>query len=309
MLCANCGKEIKDNAKFCPECDIKIVPAEEVKEEPKVEEPKVEEAKTSDEPIDVEAEAVAAEESPKGSDEPIDVEAEAVEESPKSEEAATSEESPKSEEAATSEESPGSEEKSTSDTVKEKIDEAVEDAKKAGKEFAESDMVQNAKKEMNDILEEAKSASQRQAGTAGAEETVQPRESVSFLVDWFYWTGRRSRMSYLLVGIVTSVCSLALGATGILSLLFCYISAVNLVKRLHDFDKPGWYAFLLMFAEYVIINLTWIFGLLGAGLAAAGITSGLIMWLIPLLIVWGIKLWVFFVPGTKGPNRFGPEPK
>lgn len=192
------------------------------------------------------------------------------------------------------------------ETAKEKINEAVDSAKKAGENFAASDAVQNAKKEMHDIIDEAKAASERQAGQAD-ENTAVPRESVSFLVDWFYWTGRRSRLKYLWVGCVTSICSLALGSTGILSLLFCYVSAVNLVKRLHDVDKPGWYAFLLMAAEYIIICLTWLFGLVGLGVAAAGVTSGLFLWLIPLMLVWAIKLWVFFIPGTKGPNKYGPE--
>ncbi len=193
-------------------------------------------------------------------------------------------------------------------TIKAKFDEAVDSAKKAGKSFADSEAVQNAKKEVNDIFEEAKSASDIQDGTATDGGAV-PREEVSFLVKWFFWTGRRDRFDYLIVAIVTSLASLALGSNPLISLLLCYISGVNIVKRLHDADHSGWFAFFIMLAEYVILNLTWLFGLLGLGIIAAGSLSGMFLMLIPLLIVWGIKLWIFFVPGTKSANRFGPVPK
>ena len=193
-------------------------------------------------------------------------------------------------------------------TVKEQLDEAVDSAKKKGEEFMESDAVKDAKKEFNNIINEARSANDIQSGKveAGAASTA-PRESVSFFVDWFYWTGRRGRMKYLLIAILLSLCSFAFGSTGILSLLFCYMSAVNLIKRLHDFEKPGWYAFVLMLIEYALISLTWLFGIVGLGVAATGALSGLLLWLVPLLIVWAIKLWVFFIPGTKGVNKYGPE--
>lgn len=185
----------------------------------------------------------------------------------------------------------------------------IDEAKKAGKSFAESENVQNAKKEVNDIFEEAKTASDMQNGTAVKEGAAVPREEVSFMVKWFYWTGRRDRFDYLLVAIATSVASLALGANPLISFLLCYISGVNLVKRLHDADRSGWFALFLMIVEYVILNLTWLFGLLGLGIAAAGSWAGLLVFLIPLLIVWGIKLWIFFVPGTNGANSYGPVPK
>lgn len=307
MYCAKCGNQIADKAKFCPECGAKleVEAAEEVvkAEAAKAEEIEREEVKAEAEEI-MDAEIV--EEKAEASQEPAASDSEVKPQTENEDESKADGEINSQAEAADISDKP---EKSTTDTVKDKLEEAVEDAKKAGKDFAESDAVQNAKKEVHSIINEAKVASELQGGKAAEGETVVPRQEVSFLVDWLYWTGRRSRMKYLLICILTSVCSLALGATGILSLLFCYVSAVNLVKRLHDFDKPGWYAFLLMFAEYVIINLTWIFGLLGAGLAVAGATSGLLLWLVPLLLIWGIKLWVFTVPGTKGSNRFGPEPE
>lgn len=295
MYCAKCGNQIADKAKFCPECGAKLE-VEAAEEVVKAEENKVEEivdAEIVEEKVEVAQESEASD-------------SEARSQTKNEDELKADGEANSQSEA---NDTPDKSEKSAADTVKDKLEEAVEDAKKAGKDFAESEAVQNAKKEVHSIIDEAKAASELQGGKATEGETVVPRQEVSFLVDWLYWTGRRSRMKYLLICILTSVCSLALGATGILSLLFCYVSAVNLVKRLHDFDKPGWYAFLLMFAEYVIINLTWIFGLLGAGLAVAGATSGLLLWLVPLLLIWGIKLWVFTVPGTKGPNRFGPEPE
>lgn len=296
MYCVNCGKELKAQSKFCPECGTKVIQEENV----------IIENETAEQELKAEAvqeEKITVEEIPQEK-----VNEDTVEQQAKTEEVAAEKSTADTgEQQAKVEDTP--EQKSTADTVKEKLDDAVDSAKKAGKEFAESETVQNAKKEVNDIFNEAKAASNIQAGTATEGETVVPRQEVSFMVDWFYWTGRRSRLKYLMITIFTSLCSLALGSTVIFSLLFCYMSAVNLVKRLHDCDKSGWFAFLLMLIEYLILNLTWLFGLIGIGLAAAGSMSGLLLWLIPLLIVWAIKLWVFFVPGTKGPNRYGPEPK
>lgn len=298
MLCVKCGNELTENDKFCPNCGNRVEIEEALNEEPKE---SFQEAVAKEETCfqqkaaevkEVEEEAAAQQNDNEKEEEKID---------------STANSNKNEQECAQNKED---NDKSAENTVKQGFESVVDSAKKAGEAFVASETVKDAKKEFDNIVNEAKTASDRQAGKESAGEgTAEPRESVSVLVDWFYWTGRRGRMKYLLVGLVTSLCSLAFGSTGILSLLFCYMSAVNLVKRLHDCDKSGWFAFLLMAIEYLIINLTWIFGLIGLGVVAAGSMAGLFIWLIPLLLVWAIKLWVFFVPGTVGANRYGPEPK
>ena len=270
MYCVKCGATIPDKSKFCPECGEKVILEENVVKKSHQEE--VIDAEVVEPNID-DAEPKAAETAEAKSN---DAEPEAVES--KSDNA--------TEEKTTQEEQPS-----------------------AAKKFADSEAVQNAKKEVNDIFEEAKTASNMQNGSPLKDGATMPREEVSFMVKWFYWTGRRDRFDYLLVAIATSIASLALGANPLISFVLCYISAVNLVKRLHDTDHSGWFALFLMVVEYIILNLTWLFGLLGLGIMAAGSFVGLLVFLIPLLIVWGIKLWIFFMPGTNGTNSYGPVPK
>ena len=282
MYCTECGKQIDDKAKFCPECGAKIL------KEAAAEETEIKAEKTA-------AEEIVAE--------PVEEVKEETKAAPDIEDA---EVKAAPEDKATAAETA---EKSTSDTVKEKLEGAADSAKEAAKGFASSEAVQSAKKEMDNIFQEAKAASAQQSGKAGAGETVTPREEVSFLVDWLYWSGRRGRMKYLLIAILLSICSISVGSYYWLNLFICYASFVNLVKRFHDCDKSGFCAFLLLLAESVILGLTLIFGIIGIGVAATGTLSGLLLWLVPLMIVWAIKLWIFFWPGTPGPNKYGPEPK
>lgn len=282
MYCEKCGATIPDKSKFCPECGEKLILEENiVKESPKEE--------LKEEVIDAEVVETKA--------------AEATE--PKAAEAAE----PKANNATETKADKATEatEPKADKTAEGKN--SQEEEPSVSKRFAESEAVQNAKKEVNDIFEEAKTASDIQNGSTPKEGAAMPRQEVSFMVKWFYWTGRRDRFDYLLVAITTSIASLALGANPLISFVLCYISAVNLVKRLHDTDHSGWFALFLMVVEYIILNLTWLFGLLGLGIMAAGSFVGLLVFLIPLLIVWGIKLWIFFMPGTNGTNSYGPVPK
>jgi uncharacterized membrane protein YhaH (DUF805 family) len=78
------------------------------------------------------------------------------------------------------------------------------------------------------------------------------------------------------------------------------------VRRLHDTNRSGWWM-LLVIVPYVIMGVS--FGMaagsddpMGA-LASAGLVS-------ILALIGGIVLLIFLVlEGTKGDNRFGPDPK
>ena len=92
------------------------------------------------------------------------------------------------------------------------------------------------------------------------------------------------------------------GATGIMALLFgLFLLAILIpalavgVRRLHDIDRTGWW----IVAPTALSVLSVILG--GTGLA-------LILSL--LSVVASITLLVFAcLEGTRGPNRFGPDPK
>jgi uncharacterized membrane protein YhaH (DUF805 family) len=74
------------------------------------------------------------------------------------------------------------------------------------------------------------------------------------------------------------------------------------VKRLHDRDKSGWWI-------VVFYILPWIVGSAANAVDKQGNdTLTLILSLIGLLLMlWGIVV-LGFLHGTRGPNRFGPDP-
>ncbi len=84
------------------------------------------------------------------------------------------------------------------------------------------------------------------------------------------------------------------------------------VRRLHDTGRSGWWVggYYLLYLVYVLAAL----GLMGAMASGAesAASTGLVM-LIGLLglaiFAYFVVLLVFFIlPGTKGPNRYGPDP-
>lgn len=81
------------------------------------------------------------------------------------------------------------------------------------------------------------------------------------------------------------------------------------VRRLHDTDRSGWWI-LAPLVPYVVALVAAIGGAATGdqnGLAAGGIIAGIAML---AALVLGIVLLVFmFLEGTRGPNRFGSDPK
>ncbi len=112
------------------------------------------------------------------------------------------------------------------------------------------------------------------------------------------------------------------GARGIITILNLLFSLAMLipsiavgVRRLHDTDRSGWWL-LAPLGPYLIGIVAMVaggFSILGsggsptAGLGAAMAVGGLFL-LVGLIAA--IALIVFFcIEGTRGPNRFGPDPK
>ena len=82
-----------------------------------------------------------------------------------------------------------------------------------------------------------------------------------------------------------------------LALLLAWMGGVNTVRRLHDMDRTGWH--LLWIATLSALGNA--VGQVGqAGLSGA---SG-VLGLASLAVFLGLCL----IPGTPGPNRYGPPP-
>jgi len=128
------------------------------------------------------------------------------------------------------------------------------------------------------------------------------------MADYFSYEGRLNRWPYFLryigclvayfifmifLGIMAGIIANSNTAIGnIITLLISFLLLIaalimvifmlmQSIKRLHDLDKSGW---------YLLIRLASIIPLIG--------------WIIVLCF----DLYLFFVKGTTGPNRFGPDP-
>jgi uncharacterized membrane protein YhaH (DUF805 family) len=93
--------------------------------------------------------------------------------------------------------------------------------------------------------------------------------------------------------------------TFILQLLFLYPSAVLMVKRLHDRNRPNYYvAFLLV--PMVIKALTDLMGMTGDPVSQNALDYLL------NIIIFVVSVWFFIelgcLRGTVGPNQYGPDP-
>jgi uncharacterized membrane protein YhaH (DUF805 family) len=83
----------------------------------------------------------------------------------------------------------------------------------------------------------------------------------------------------------------------LLSLSFFSIVAVA-IKRLHDRDKPGWWAIPFVFLPVLLSSAATDLVTPSAGVLQA--CSG-------LLLLWGF-VELACLSGTRGPNKFGPDP-
>lgn len=91
---------------------------------------------------------------------------------------------------------------------------------------------------------------------------------------------------------------------GIFTLATFIPSLAVAIRRLHDTDRAGWWV-LLGFGPYLLALALMIVGMLTGQLGLLA-TGGLIM---IVGFVGGIVLLVFMcLPGTSGPNKYGPDP-
>lgn len=91
---------------------------------------------------------------------------------------------------------------------------------------------------------------------------------------------------------------------GIWSLATLVPSIAVGVRRLHDTDRTGWWI-LLPLGPYLAGIVLMLIGAASVSLSLMGLAGVLML----LGLVCGIVLIVFYcLPGTPGPNRFGPDP-
>lgn len=126
----------------------------------------------------------------------------------------------------------------------------------------------------------------------------------------------------VVLGIIDGVLGLTLGggdgatataaSTGVLGGIFSLATIVPSiavgVRRLHDTDRSGWW--LLIPVGLLILGLV-LGGALGgaAGGGMMGLGAGFGLGILGA-VVGGLVLLVFYcLEGTRGPNRFGPDPK
>ena len=95
-------------------------------------------------------------------------------------------------------------------------------------------------------------------------------------------------------GVVTTLLGLALLVPGLAAT----------VRRLHDTNRSGWWV-LIVAVPYLIMGI--MMGMSAASGDMTGLASAGIVGLVAL--VGAIAMLVFMIlPGTKGDNRFGPDP-
>ncbi len=88
-------------------------------------------------------------------------------------------------------------------------------------------------------------------------------------------------------------------------LIILYPSLAVLAKRLQDLNWPGWIAVFFFVPSFAFI-LAAIFGLAGTALQPTpiGRWAGIVEHTVHIVTVLALGI----VPGTKGPNRYGPDP-
>ncbi len=119
------------------------------------------------------------------------------------------------------------------------------------------------------------------------------------------------------IGIVTSWLPLI---GGLIGLLLIWPNLAISVKRLHDMGQTGWWVALPWVAGTILFFVG--FGMIGMGAIATGemwddnplamlavMGPALGVFALSALLGLGFLLWIGLMPGTVGPNRFGPDPK
>lgn len=131
--------------------------------------------------------------------------------------------------------------------------------------------------------------------------------------DYFSWRGRIRRRTYwlrslaaaLVVGFVAVVgellrpfaAPLGLALVGGAILTGAWICASLVVRRFHDHGRHGW------------MGLAALAGATTVGSAGQWIGAGLPAMTLAAVVGLALSFYVGFVPGVRGPNAYGPDPR
>lgn len=128
---------------------------------------------------------------------------------------------------------------------------------------------------------------------------------------WLFWLFLMlSSLSFTIVEMATkaagsTTATLLIDGVNMLFSLFMFMPNLAVgVRRLHDIDRTGWWLLLP-------VGMSVAGGVIGVALATSRSGGGAPMALAAIgLIVGAIVLFVFtLLPGTRGGNRFGPDPR
>lgn len=134
---------------------------------------------------------------------------------------------------------------------------------------------------------------------------------------YFSFRGRTARLAYWRVslvlvifsavlsgvGMAMSIAAGPLGAVFFLMLAPAIFASLALgVRRLHDREKSGWWGLVFWVAPSMLSELAE--GMQGGVLALIGLLFSLAS---IALTIWGF-VEIGFLPGTRGPNRYGDDP-
>jgi uncharacterized membrane protein YhaH (DUF805 family) len=91
----------------------------------------------------------------------------------------------------------------------------------------------------------------------------------------------------------------------VVQLVFLYPSAALMVKRLHDRNRPGYFAAFLL-VPLVLKSVTDVMGLTGNPFSQNALDYAF------LIVIVVVAIWFFVevgcLRGTVGPNQYGPDP-
>ena len=123
---------------------------------------------------------------------------------------------------------------------------------------------------------------------------------------WWFW------LAYMLLNVILQVLMRISPIFGLLGLLYLGLIIPMLavgVRRLHDTERTGWWL-LAPIAPYAIgIALVFSNGITSGANPLSLFTFGPAMIFMLIGFVLAVVVFIFTVlPGTKGPNRFGPDP-
>ena len=107
---------------------------------------------------------------------------------------------------------------------------------------------------------------------------------------------------------------LVLVVLGLLWLAPVFVSSIAVgIKRLHDRNKSGWWLVLFYLVPWIISTVTE--GMAGMATVIAAATSDMTLLYLALVLSFGalgLSIWAFVelgcLRGTRGPNRYGPDP-